>query len=104
MFGLFKRKASSGIDGARVAALQAQYFPRISIQQHAYAKAKIARERQKVIQIRWPEGYVTPLCVGDVTWDDLQAAQGYSVHLSDYDRFGWPKGHPESPVNIATRP
>lgn len=103
MFGLSFRKRAEPSKGAQqIAALQAHFFPRISIQEHAYAKAKIARERQKFMLLVFPDGTRVPVYSGEYSWDDLRAAEGYGVTIEGYDCFGWPKGHPESPVNIAT--
>lgn len=33
-----------------------------------------------------------------VAVSDLIPAHGYSLVMEGYDRFGWPKGHPESPL------
>jgi hypothetical protein len=98
VFG-FKQKKAQSASEAHIAALQAQYFPRISIQQHAYAKAKVARERQKVMLLQFPDGTRLPVCNGQYSWDDLRAAEGYGCWVKGYDRFGWPEGHPESPAS-----
>jgi hypothetical protein len=83
---------------AEIDALQAAIFPRISRQEHEAAKDKVARERAKFIEIRFTDGTAVRFCNGLILWADLQAAGGYGVHLDCYDRFGWPKGHPESPA------
>jgi hypothetical protein len=95
MLNLFRRREDR--TAKLVEALQDIHFPRITVAQHEAAKAKIAAEREKFRVFRFEDGTEWRIADGVVRWDDLRAASGYYATIEPYDRFGWPKGHPESP-------
>jgi hypothetical protein len=100
VFGLSKLRFGRKPKGDElVGQLQARYFPRITREEHEAAKARVAAERAKYMVLRLPDGEQIKMATGVVGWRDITAASGYGVWLSDYDRFGWPKGHPESPAH-----
>ena len=78
--------------------LQAKHFPPITREEHEAAKARIAAEREKFITLVFPDGKEIKWQTGEVSHFDLIRANGYGVFIGDYDNYGWPKGHPESPA------
>lgn len=70
-------------------------FPRITIEEHRAAVERLAHEEWRMT----PFG---PIRTGYVIWDDLRKANGYYVHAYGRDRFGWPKGDPQSPAQISS--
>lgn len=78
-------------------ALAEEAHPRITKERRAAALARLAEERAKHMMIDFGRG-PEPVATGEIRLDDAMAESGYAVVPRGYDRFGWPKGHPDSPA------
>lgn len=70
--------------------MAAKVHPRITVEEHLAAVERI-QEAQKAY----------PWAVID--FNDLRPAQGYVFRITGYDTFGWPSGHPDSPLAYLRR-
>lgn len=75
-----------------------QMNPPITRQQRAAAAWRLGPENETWQTIRWPDGTEMKWLTGTVDLRDYTLRDGYVVHVAGLDRFGWPVGHPDSPV------
>lgn len=75
-----------------------QLTRRITVAEHLAAKARLDAP-PKFIMIDLGDGAL-PFLTGTVDLEDYTRRDGHVVCLKGQDRYGWPKGHPDSPERL----